>query len=100
MPGSFAIVPALLPGEDLQAGNALSSGGTQLATLIGPAIGGAMVALVGPAPAFAADAASFAVSALTLAGLRASALRRGRPGGRRPSGGCGGAAGVPAAGPR
>ena len=36
MPGSFAIVPALLDGDDLQAGNALISGGTQLATLIGP----------------------------------------------------------------
>jgi len=72
MPGSFAIVPELLPGDDLQAGNALVSGGTQLATLIGPAIGGALVALAGPAPAFAVDAASFAVSALTLAGLRAA----------------------------
>lgn len=70
MPGSFAIVPELLPGDALQAGNALVSGGTQLATLIGPAIGGALVALAGPAPAFAVDAASFAVSALTLAGLR------------------------------
>lgn len=70
MPGSFAIVPELLPGDDLQAGNALVSGGTQLATLIGPAIGGALVALAGPAPAFVVDAASFAVSALTLAALR------------------------------
>ncbi|MGH2889174.1 MAG: MFS transporter, partial [Solirubrobacteraceae bacterium] len=40
LPGSFAIVPALLPDEDLQAGNALSSGGTQLAMLVGPALGG------------------------------------------------------------
>jgi MFS family permease len=70
MPGSFAIVPALLPSEDLQAGNALTSAGTQLAMLAGPALGGAMVALLGPAPAFALDAASFALSALTLAALR------------------------------
>jgi MFS family permease len=82
MPGSFAIVPALLGGDDLQAGNALVSGGTQLATLIGPAIGGAVVALAGPAPAFAVDAASFAVSALTLAGLRA--VSAGRPRSQRP----------------
>ena len=73
MPGSFAIVPALLPGEDLQAGNALASAGTQLAMLAGPALGGAMVALLGPAPAFALDAASFALSALTLAALRGTA---------------------------
>jgi MFS family permease len=71
LPGSFAIVPSLLPSEDLQAGNALASSGTQLATLAGPAIGGALVALAGPSPAFAIDALSFAVSAATLAGLRA-----------------------------
>ena len=70
LPGSFAIVPALLPDEDLQAGNALVSGGTQLALLAGPAIGGVLVALVGPSPAFALDAASFAISALTLNGVR------------------------------
>jgi predicted MFS family arabinose efflux permease len=70
LPGSFSIVPALLRGEDLQAGNALLSGGTQLATLAGPALAGTVVALIGPAPAFWVDAASFAVSALTLAGVR------------------------------
>jgi MFS family permease len=63
MPGSFAIIPA---------GNALVSAGTQLATLVGPALGGTMVALLGPSPAFGLDAASFAVSALTLAGVRAA----------------------------
>ena len=72
LPGSFAIVPALLPDEDLQAGNALASSGTQLATLAGPAIGGALVAFLGPSPAFALDAASFAVSAVTLLGVRAA----------------------------
>ncbi|MHB2024210.1 MAG: MFS transporter, partial [Mycobacteriales bacterium] len=70
LPGSFAIVPSILADEDLQAGNALSSGGTQLATLIGPALGGAVVALFGPAPAFAVDALSFLVSTGTLAGIR------------------------------
>ena len=72
LPGSFAIVPALLPDEDLQSGNALASGGTQLATLAGPAIGGVLVALLGPSPAFALDAVSFVVSALMLARLRAA----------------------------
>jgi predicted MFS family arabinose efflux permease len=69
LPGSFSIIPSLLPGEDLQAGNALASSGTQLAALAGPAIGGAVVALAGTSPAFAIDAASFAISAATLAGL-------------------------------
>ena len=40
LPGSFAIVPTLLPDADLQAGNALTSGGTQLAMLAGPGSGG------------------------------------------------------------
>ncbi len=70
LPGSFSIVPALLPGEELQAGNALASGGTQLAMLAGPAVGGVLVALAGPAQAFAIDAATFAVSAATLAVVR------------------------------
>jgi MFS family permease len=72
LPGSFAIVPALLPDADLQAGNALASSVTQLATLAGPAIGGVLVAVLGPSPAFAADAASFVVSAMTLAGVRSA----------------------------
>lgn len=72
LPGSFAIVPTLLPDDDLQAGNALVSAGTQLATLIGPAVGGAVVAIAGPGPAFVVDAASFLVSASSLAGIRAS----------------------------
>lgn len=70
VPASFSIVPSLLPDEDLQAGNALTSGGTQLATLIGPAVGGAVVAVLGSGPAFAVDAASFAISTLTLWGIR------------------------------
>ncbi len=73
LPGSFAIVPALLPDEELQAGNALASSVTQLATLAGPAVGGVLVAVLGPASAFAVDAASFVVSAATLAGVRHAA---------------------------
>jgi MFS family permease len=71
MPGSMAIIPTLLPDEDLEAGNALSSGWSQLAILVGPAIGGVVVAAVGPATAFAVDAATYVVSALTLLGVRA-----------------------------
>jgi predicted MFS family arabinose efflux permease len=75
LPGSFSIIPSLLPDADLQAGNALSAGGTQLATLVGPAIGGGLVAVTGPAGAFFVDAASFFISAATLAGVRASKRR-------------------------
>lgn len=72
LPGSFVIVPGLLEDDALQAGNALASGGTQLATLVGPALGGVLVALAGPSPAFAVDAGTFVVSALTLLGIRAA----------------------------
>ena len=78
LPGSYSIIPALLPDADLQAGNALSGAGNQLAMLAGPALGGALVAVLGPAPALALDAATFAISAVTLVGVR-SAQRRPAP---------------------
>lgn len=69
LPGSSAVVPSLLPGEALEAGNAVLSGSGQLASLLGPAIGGVVVAAIGSAAAFGVDAATFVVSALTLAGV-------------------------------
>ncbi len=70
IPASQTIVPTLVAREELQAGNALISGTTQLSQLAGPAIGGVLVALLGPAAGFAIDAATFAISALTLIGVR------------------------------
>ncbi len=76
LPASFAIAPALLPAEDLQAGNALLSGGGQIANLAGPAVGGAAVAFLGSSRAFGLDAVSFVLSALTLAGVRRAMCAR------------------------
>ncbi|HTU75957.1 MAG TPA: MFS transporter [Trebonia sp.] len=70
MPASYAILPSLLSRRQLQAGNALYNAAVQGGTLLGPAIGGAIVAAAGPAQAFALDAASYAVSAISLALLR------------------------------
>lgn len=70
VPASSAIVPALLPRGQWQAGNSLSDGTTQLSQLAGPALGGLLVALTGPAQGFAIDALTFAFSALTLVGVR------------------------------
>jgi MFS family permease len=64
---SYALLPSLLPPGELQAGNAIASAVTEGGSLIGPALGGPLVAALGPAAAFAADAASFAVSAAMLA---------------------------------
>jgi hypothetical protein len=68
MPASFTIMPSLLDDTRLAAGNALSSTAVQVGSLIGPAIGGALVAVTGASTAaFGIDAASFAVSAVSLA---------------------------------
>jgi hypothetical protein len=46
------------------------SGTTQISQLAGPALGGLLIALVGPAEGFAIDACTFAISAITLVGVR------------------------------
>jgi hypothetical protein len=67
IPASFAIMPSLLDGERLAAGNALSTAAVQVGSLLGPALGGALVAATrASTAAFAVDAASFGLSALTL----------------------------------
>jgi MFS family permease len=71
LPASFAIMPTLVDAEQLPAANAISSAMVQGGSLIGPAVGGALVATTGASTAaFAVDAASFAISALTLAFIR------------------------------
>jgi MFS family permease len=70
MPASYAILPTLLTPRELQSGNALYNAAVQGGTLLGPAIGGAVVATVGPAPAFAIDALSYALSAVSLAMIK------------------------------
>ena len=67
MPASFTIMPSLLDADQLGTGNSLYWAFTQAGMLLGPALGGSLVAGAGPAPAFAFDAGTFAVSALTLA---------------------------------
>jgi MFS family permease len=74
IPASFAIMPSLLEPHQLQAGNAVNSAAVQAGSIVGPVLGGVLVATAGPAPAFAVDAASFAVSALTLALIRPRTL--------------------------
>ncbi|GAA1241322.1 MFS transporter [Kitasatospora nipponensis] len=66
LPAAWAITPRLLPAEQLQAGNSLSSTVNFTAGLIGPALAGLVVAWLDPAVALGVDAASFAVSAATL----------------------------------
>ncbi len=68
LPASYAIMPSLLNSERLSAGNAISTAAVQAGSLLGPALGGALVAVTRSSTgAFGIDAGSFAVSALTLA---------------------------------
>ena len=70
LPAAGAIVPSLLPSESLQSGNGISAAMTQVGSIAGPVLGGVLVTTLGSAPAFAVDAASFAISAIALAMMR------------------------------
>ena len=86
MPAAEAAVPRLLPDSHLESGNSLIMGADQLATFVGPALAGAMIAMLSGAAsggaaaaahsltgigiAFGVDAATFVVSAATLLFIR------------------------------
>src|SRR5262245_24814076 len=61
-PALSAIMPELIPAEVLVPGNALRGLGNQSARVVGPLVGGAIVAAWGAPWAFAIDAATFAFS--------------------------------------
>jgi MFS family permease len=70
-PAFEAIIPDILPKEDLPAANALDQFVRPIALrLAGPALGGWLVAALGAGVAFAVDAASFIVSVATLLCMR------------------------------
>ena len=72
-PAFESIVPTIVDPKDLAQANALDQFVRPIALrLIGPALGGWLIALVGVGAAFAIDSASFAVSAVTVLFLRRS----------------------------
>jgi MFS family permease len=75
-PAFDAIVPELLPAEQLGQANALDQVVRPIAfRLAGPALGGVVVGALGSGTAFALDAASFMASAAALLAMRAPAAR-------------------------
>jgi MFS family permease len=72
LPAYYAMLPEVLPNEQLQAGNALNSSSIQLAIFVGSALGGVVVSRLQPATALTVDALTFVVSAFTLAAMRLS----------------------------
>jgi MFS family permease len=70
-PAFESIVPSIVDPDDLAQANALDQFVRPIALrLIGPALGGWLIALLGVGTAFAIDAASFVVSGLMVLGLR------------------------------
>ena len=70
-PTSTGLIPHLATGDDLQSANALLRLSTNLAGILGTAVGGVLVATAGPGPALLIDSATYAVSAVLLALVRA-----------------------------
>ncbi|HEX3750087.1 MAG TPA: MFS transporter [Streptosporangiaceae bacterium] len=76
-----AVYPEVLPGDQYVLGNAVTITTNQLAQVIGFAVGGTLVGLLGVGPSLIVDAATFAASALIVRGWT-----RYRPAARRGSG--------------
>jgi len=72
VPATYSILPDILPKAELQAGNALNSSMLQIATLLGSALAGVVIARLQAGSALALDALTFAVSAVTLAAMRSA----------------------------
>ena len=68
-PARQATIAAVVPQDDLLAANSLSQLSFQLSKILGPVLGGLLVAAVGPRSAFMVDAATFLVSAAFIARL-------------------------------
>jgi MFS family permease len=63
-------LPALIPRADLIEGNTKLQVTSSVAQMAGPALGGVLIQLIGPARAVAADAASFLISVVSLLWIR------------------------------
>jgi Major Facilitator Superfamily len=70
--GEFAAIPSLVGTDDLVTANGRVMASNQGGQVLGPVLAGALVATMAPADLLFVDAASFAVSALTLLSVRGS----------------------------
>ncbi|MDE0776667.1 MAG: MFS transporter [Nocardioides sp.] len=69
-------LPRIVPREDLQARNSLTSGTHAVTQLGGPSLGGLLVQLLGAVPTLVVDAVSYLASAILLRTLPASRVER------------------------
>jgi MFS family permease len=70
--GEFAAIPSLVATDDLVTANGRIMAVNQGTGILGPALAGALVAFLAPVDLLVVDAASFGLSALTLAAIRTS----------------------------
>ncbi len=70
-PAATAVVPQTVPPERLQDANALIGLSQNVAAIVGPALAGALVALIGAGWGLAVDAATFVASAACLSAMHA-----------------------------
>jgi MFS family permease len=74
VPASGALIPQTVSAQRLQQANALMGLSRSVTQVAGPAAAGLLVAVFGPGWVFAIDAATFAVSALSLALMRVTPI--------------------------
>ena len=96
--GKYTLIADLLPAEQRVAGNTVFGLSDQVSLMIGPALAGVLTALTGPAVVIAADAASWAILAVSYARVTPLVNRISPPGGAGAgAGGGGGGAAVESA---
>jgi hypothetical protein len=76
-PASMAILPALVDREHLGAANAVTQGAEQVSSILGPALAGGLLALVGLGASFGATAILFAIATALFGAI----ARASKPGG-------------------
>lgn len=75
----FAAIPALVPTDDFVSANGRIQASFSAATIVGPLVAGALIAVIPVEDIFAIDAASFVVSALCLTFVRRGFNHREQP---------------------
>jgi MFS family permease len=88
MPARNSILPSTVADHELEPGNAVINVSSQASVILGPVVGGLIVAGLGIGWAFAADAACFVVGFLSILGLPQAA--RSQKAAEHPDGGLGG----------
>ena len=73
LPASTSMLPRIVPSDQLEAGNAFMTLSRFGATVLGPALGGVLVAVLGAGAALAADAAGYALAGLLVIALPSGA---------------------------